>query len=223
MFDFLKRNKPQKPVGPDLIMPTSSPVEEVIKSKQQGLTNDQIISKLKTEGYSFAQIQDAFSQAEIKSSVIAPSGSIPPAPAAPMTPSASLPKIDEPLAPSIPELPKTEAGVDEIERLLEEIIKEKWKDVTSKLAMLDNWKIEIDTKIANVEKYLAEMTKRMDNIQNSILAKNEEYGKTILDTQTEIQALEKVMGKLVPSMTDNIKELRELIEETKKGKPKPST
>lgn len=219
MFDFLKKKDELKaPSAPELVMPASSPVDEVIKGKQQGLTNDQIIAKLKTEGFSFSQIQDAFSQAEIKSSVIAPAGPIPAAP----TPVSILPNITTPSleAPVMPT--KIDGGIDEIERLLEEIIKEKWKDVTSKLGMLDNWKIEIDTKISNVEKVLTDLSKRIDDVQNSILSKNEEYGKTIMDTQTEIQALEKVMGKLVPSMTENIKELREIIEDTKTTKPKPN-
>jgi SMC interacting uncharacterized protein involved in chromosome segregation len=216
MFDFLKKNDGLRaPSAPELIMPASSPVDEVIKGKQQGLTNDQIIAKLKSEGFSFSQIQDAFSQAEIKSSVIAPAG---PIPAAPM-PVSTIPYSNGPSfeAPSIST--KVEGNIDEIERILEEIIKEKWKDVTSKLVTLDNWKIEIDTKISNVEKLLTDLSKRIDEVQNSILSKNEEYGRTIVDTQTEIQALEKVMGKLVPSMTENIKELREIIEDTKITKP----
>jgi DNA-binding transcriptional MerR regulator len=220
MFDFLKKkDEVVAPAAPDLLMPASSPVDEVIRGKQQGLTNDQIIAKLKSEGFSFSQIQDAFSQAEIKSSVISPGTPVAamPRPEPVSSPFSPSPSIEAPMATT-----KIDTGIDEIERLLEEIIKEKWKDVTSKLGMLDNWKIEIDTKISNVDKNLSVITRRLDDIQNSILSKNEEYGKTIVDTQTEIQALEKVMGKLVPSMTENIKELREIIEDTKTSpKPKP--
>jgi hypothetical protein len=206
MFGFLKKKAPQRgedfPAGP-----ASAPVQEVIDGKKRGLTNDQVISKLKSEGYSFSQIQDAFSQAEIKSAVIAPE--LPPEPI-------MQPMVSEMAPPPMPSEVRRDSSIDEIERLLEEIIKEKWKEVGAKLGTLDAWKIRIDTKLGEFEKSLAELRSRLDGLQNTLTARNEEYGRVIVDTQTEIMALEKVMGKLVPSMTDSIKELRSVIEDTKK-------
>jgi len=42
-------------------------------------------------------------------------------------------------------------------------------------------------------------------------AKVEEYGKAMQDVNVEIQALQKVMGKLIPTLSESIKELKEVV------------
>ena len=45
------------------------PTELVIQMRQQGMSNDQIIQNLQTQGYSSSQIFDAMSQADIRGAV----------------------------------------------------------------------------------------------------------------------------------------------------------
>ena len=214
MFDFLKKKKKEEFPGGDLDFPpvAETPINEIIDMRSRGMTNDQIISKLKTEGFNFSQIQNAMSQAEVKSSAV-------PGPAIP------LPEIELPGEPKLsegPELPKPEpvqisAGKDNIERLLEQIIEEKWKGVTNKLDAIENWKAGIDAKMEAIDKGIASLNNRIDKVQTSAASKVDEYDRTMQDVQTEMKALEKIMGKLIPSMTDTIKELREIAEETKRS------
>ncbi len=214
MFDFLKKKKEKDFPEGDLDFPpvAETPINEIIDMRSRGMTNDQIISKLKTEGFNFSQIQNAMSQAEVKSSAV-------PGPAIP------LPEIELPgelKLPEEPELPKPEpvqasGGKDNIERLLEQIIEEKWKGVTNKLDAIENWKAGIDAKMEAIDKGIASLNGRIDKVQTSAASRVDEYDRTMQDVQTEMKALEKIMGKLIPSMTDTIKELREIAEETKRS------
>ena len=45
-----------------------------------------------------------------------------------------------------------------------------------------------------------------------MVGKTEEYNKTLSDVNIELQAFEKVIDRLVPTISDSIKELRDLIE-----------
>ena len=49
-----------------------------------------------------------------------------------------------------------------------------------------------------------------------MLGKTEEYNKTISDVNVELKAFEKVIDRLVPTISDSIKELRDLIDGLKK-------
>ena len=59
---------------------------------------------------------------------------------------------------------------------------------------------------------------RIDGIQNVMLGKTEEYNKTLSDVNVELQAFEKVIDRLIPTISDSIKELRDLIDDLKKAK-----
>jgi hypothetical protein len=216
MFDFLKKKKDDDFPEGDLDFPpvAETPINEVIEMRKQGMTNDQIISKLKAEGYNFSQIQNAMSQAEVKGSAV-------PAPAIPLPdialPEPATPTFDEPTAVDLQKPEPVRAGKDDIERLLEQIIEEKWKGVTNKLDAIESWKVGIEAKMTTIDKGIATLNDRIDKVQASAASKTDEYDRTMQDVQTEMKALEKIMGKLIPSMTDTIKELRDIAEETKRG------
>lgn len=221
MFDFLKKKKDEGEFpGGDLDFPpvAETPINEIIDMRGRGMTNDQIISKLKTEGFNFSQIQNAMSQAEVKSSAV-PGPAIP-LPEIKLPGELKLPEGPKPLEESElskPEPVQASGGKDNIERLLEQIIEEKWKGVTNKLDAIENWKAGIDAKMEVIDKGIASLNNRIDKVQSSAASKVDEYDRTMQDVQTEMKALEKIMGKLIPSMTDTIKELREIAEETKRS------
>ena len=58
----------------------------------------------------------------------------------------------------------------------------------------------------------------IDSIQNTMVGKTEEYNKTISDVNVELQAFEKVIDRLIPAISDSIKELRDLIDDLKTQK-----
>ncbi|MCW1296213.1 MAG: hypothetical protein OH319_00845 [Candidatus Parvarchaeota archaeon] len=226
IFDAFKK-KPKVPPAPGVPTPmdfSRIPVQDVISMREQGLSNDQIITQLKSQGYSFSQIRDALAQADLKMSVIAP------------VPTEHFPVKEEVEAPAFPQIsplptepaapmpeaapsPETfgERSLEDIERVLEEIIEEKWKEVGEKLNEFETWKVNFDSKLGAIETRINDLNTRVGNIEQSISARVEEYGKAISDVNVQMQALERVLGKLVPSLSDSIKELRDVVEETKKS------
>ena len=61
--------------------------------------------------------------------------------------------------------------------------------------------IGVETKIDN-------MQKRLESIDKMLMGKIEEYNQTMEDVGTNVQAMEKVMKNLVPSLSESVKELR---------------
>jgi len=196
-----------------------APVQEVTSLRQKGLPNEDIITYLKKKGYTLAQIRDAITQVDIKSTAMG--GQELPEP--PEVPGIETPaKVeDKPVieAPSLEdkpiELPKEEnAGglvdIKKVERILEQMLSEKWTDVEGKYSGLDKWKADVNAKITLIESKMDDITKRIENVDKMLLGKLDEYDKTMEDVGTSVQSLEKVMKNIVPSLSEGINELRSM-------------
>jgi DNA-binding transcriptional MerR regulator len=193
-------------------VPTSVPVQEVVDLRNQGMNNDQIINQLRAEGYEFQQIRDAMSQAELKN---AASNQNSPAETFPSGQMNDFTPFESNLSPEFSPAPGMEVkdrSVEEIERILEQIIEEKWSDVEDKLGVMEQWKNKVEKDIEKIASKVEDFKSRVDAIEVAITAKVDEYGKSMQEVSVEMQALEKVMGKLVPTLTDSIKELKEVTE-----------
>ncbi|MGC8533318.1 MAG: hypothetical protein ACP5MV_01665 [Candidatus Parvarchaeum sp.] len=109
-------------------------------------------------------------------------------------------------------------NLESIQQILEQIINEKWKSSASELNSLRS-SVNINTNsIENIKDNLEKLSQRIDSIQNTMIGKTEEYNKTISDVNVELQAFEKVIDRLIPAISDSIKELRDLIDDLKKEK-----
>lgn len=109
-------------------------------------------------------------------------------------------------------------NLENIQQILEQIINEKWKNSSSDLNSLRS-SVNINTNsIENIKDNLEKLGQRIDSIQNTMVGKTEEYNKTISDVNIELQAFEKVIDRLVPAISDSIRELRDLIDDLKTQK-----
>jgi hypothetical protein len=106
--------------------------------------------------------------------------------------------------------------VNELQRVIEEIIEEKWSGVEDKLNALDMWKVKLEGKISELSNKVTESTGRIDEFSKGMVKKTEEYQGTMEEVGTEMEAVEKLMGKLVPSLAEEIKELRDVVDKLKK-------
>jgi len=114
-------------------------------------------------------------------------------------------------------------NLESIQQILEQIINEKWKSSASDLNSLRS-SVNINANsIENIKDNLEKLSQRIDSIQNTMVGKTEEYNKTISDVNVELQAFEKVIDRLIPSISDSIKELRDLIDDLKNKDSKTST
>jgi len=112
-----------------------------------------------------------------------------------------------------------EETLDTIQAILEQIIEEKWKASSSEMEFLKNNLKRVDDFSHSVLEQLDKLSQRVDAIQNVMIGKTEEYNKALMDVNVELEAFNKVIDKLVPAMSDSIKELRDLISDFKSQKP----
>lgn len=109
-------------------------------------------------------------------------------------------------------------NLESIQQILEQIINEKWKSSASDLNSLRS-SVNINTNsIETIKDNLEKLNQRIDSIQNTMVGKTEEYNKTISDVNIELQAFEKVIDRLIPAISDSIKELRDLVDDLKTQK-----
>ncbi len=113
----------------------------------------------------------------------------------------------------------SEESLDTIQAILEQIIEEKWKASSSEVEFLKNSVKKVDDFSHSISEQLDKLSQRVDTIQNMMIGKTEEYNKALMDVNVELEAFNKVIDKLVPAMSDSIKELRDLISNFKSQNP----
>lgn len=141
--------------------------------------------------------------------------SMPPVPEAPPMP---YPQGGKSISQQQFQMPATgnEQLVDELQRIIETLIEEKWGSVEQKMAELESWKVHIDEQVGALDAKVSEMNSRIDDFAKTIAEKAEGYKETVEDVGTQMTAIEKMMGKLVPSLAEEIKELRGVVDKMKK-------
>lgn len=195
------------------------PVSQVLSMKAQGMTNTQIANQLRAQGYSLTQIRDAIAQAEIKSAVVPSEPPLPPPPTPevpelpPIPPSPPVQEMPKPEKPEIKDIDKI---VNELQIIIENIIEEKWKGVEDRLSELKAWKAKVDEKVNALNAKVSELTSRIDDFSKVMVEKTEEYKETMGEVGAQMEAIERLMGKLVPSLAEEINELRKIVEKMKK-------
>ena len=198
-------------------VPTDVPTDRIIQMRQQGISNDQIISQLQQEGYNSSQIFDAMSQADIKG---AAGGEVPPAPPGGPAP-AEMPLPPEGMPPPMPEAMPS-AGVDRtvIEEVAESIIDEKWEELMKNVDKIVEWKESTEEKLTKMDQKIGDLKERFEALHQGVLAKVSEYDKGIKEVGTDVRAMESVFKKVLPTFTANVGELSRITKKIKTSKPK---
>jgi hypothetical protein len=126
---------------------------------------------------------------------------------------------------SIP-APPSGAGVssqelltEDIEKIAESIISEKWNKVKEELDSLTSWKTEIGTQVTSFKSQLEALDKKVADAQNAMIGKVDEYNKSLGGVNVEIQAMGKVFEKIIPQFTDNVNRLSEIVDKKSVSKP----
>ncbi|MBT5274653.1 hypothetical protein HOH11_00415 [Candidatus Woesearchaeota archaeon] len=136
-----------------------------------------------------------------------------PSPSLPTPPLPSPPSFTPPTHESSPHLSGSqELLTEDIEKIAESIIDEKWEKVKGELDDLKTWKVDLDTQVKGFKSQLDTLGKRVDDAQNAMLGKVEEYNKSLGGVNVEIQAMGKVFEKIIPQFTENVNKLSELVD-----------
>ena len=136
-----------------------------------------------------------------------------PSPSLPTPPLPSPPSFTPPTHESSPHLSGSqELLTEDIEKIAESIIDEKWEKVKGELDDLKTWKVDLDAQVKGFKSQLDTLGKRVDDAQNAMLGKVEEYNKSLGGVNVEIQAMGKVFEKIIPQFTENVNKLSELVD-----------
>jgi len=207
-------------------MPEGVPVQKVVELRNKGADNNKIIEALRSENYSFQQIRDAIQQADIKKSVAEPKAKAPPSPVgtpaptpkpvmqAPAPAPSAKPAAPTPMPQPMPQKPGVD--LDEIQRVLEEIISEKWRESEKVINDLNEWRAVVNTKIKDFDTRMSEFNSRIEALNTVLGQKAEAFNDTMSSVDTELKALEKALNRLVPTLSDNISELKSIVSGSKK-------
>jgi len=192
----------------------TTPVDEVLRMRDQGFTNNQIVQALQRNGYKTHHIFDAMNQADLKNAGPIEQEQVPPELAQPLP---EVPKEDVP--PDLEEQPQApesnESYYDQIEEVAEAIVEEKWEDLMKEINKLLEWKETMENKMAALEQGLKDLKGSSDNLQKTILGKVTEYDKTMRTVGADMKAMDSVFQKVLPTLTENVNELSRLTKKTK--------
>jgi hypothetical protein len=108
---------------------------------------------------------------------------------------------------------------EDIEKIAESIIGEKWDKVKEELDALTSWKTEIGTQVTEFKSQLEALDKKVADAQNAMIGKVDDYNKSLQGVNVEIQAMGKVFEKVIPQFTDNVNRLSEIVDKKSVSKP----
>jgi uncharacterized protein YoxC len=197
---FFKKKAPEVPPEfPEQALPQLPPLPE-LPPISPDITQPQI-RDLTTKGYPSTDVLAGMQAAPLR-----------PAPA-PMPTTPQLPPIPTPpvFRPAPAPAPAVKTTTEEIEEVAEAIISEKWQKFDKELDELKKSQEELSSAISGMQERITNVEKKIDMVIQEILGKVEEYGKGISDVGTELKAMQRVFNTIMPTFTENIKELQELV------------
>lgn len=129
-------------------------------------------------------------------------------------------RMEIPSAPIYPEYPPTPSvdriRKEEVEALIEQIIEEKWDALTVNVGDISIWKERVRTEVISIKQELLRLEHRFEELNKAVLGKVKDYDKSVRTVGTDVKAIEKVLQKILPTLTTNIKELKRVTEKLKK-------
>ncbi|MBI2142334.1 hypothetical protein HYU15_02485 [Candidatus Woesearchaeota archaeon] len=192
------------------------PTEDVLRLRQQGLSNSQIVESLQRSGFKTHQIFDAMNQAELGRSGEAIQGA-PFFDQSPVQQQFQEPPLEQQDAGYDYGSAPSGQGYDEkVEEVVEAIIEEKWNELLKDVNRIIEWKSAIDANMKALEQRQGDLKQSFDSLQKALLAKIGEYDSNITSVGSELKALEKVFQKLLPTFTENVNELSRAVKDIKK-------
>jgi hypothetical protein len=193
----------------------SPPTDHVIAMQQQGLSNSQIVEYLQRQGYPPEQVFEAMNQASVKGTVenmgqeMFDNGSNSMGNAPNMGPMS--PPLQSPM-----EMGSYGGSSENVERVAEAIIEEKWNELTKHINKIIDWKDKTESRVTRMEQQFNDLRTSFESLHQALLGKVNEYDQNIVNLGVEIKAMEKVFQKILPTLTDNVTELSRITKDLKR-------
>jgi chromosome segregation ATPase len=125
----------------------------------------------------------------------------------PSMPSPSQQQASQPQMQQQSNQPPSASADISTEEYVEAVIEERWADVEDDIRKIVEWKNRSDQRITQLSQQFDDLKDRFDKLHGALIGKIESYDKNILEVGAEIKAMEKVFSKILPTFTDNVKQL----------------
>ncbi len=159
-------------------------IDQIVNWKKQGYSDDSIMQYLQSQGYSDSDIFAALNQAN------------------------SMVK-EQPVQEKKEEEVDKDEEVD-TEELIEQIIDEKWQDLSQDIKSILEWKTGIESSIARLDERLKAVENKVDMLYKSIIERIADYDKHISIVSGELKAMEKSFSNFLPELTKAIQALKSI-------------
>lgn len=103
--------------------------------------------------------------------------------------------------------PRSASADISTEEYVEAVIEERWADLEEDIRRIVEWKNRSEQRITQVVQQFDDLKDRFDKLHAALIGKIESYDKNILEVGAEIKAMEQVFSKVLPTFTDNVKQL----------------
>ena len=235
------------PHATEKIMDLSALMRFISEQRAKGISDYQIVQSLISNGYSSSQVYDALTQLDLKQSMKnPPSGDATQQNQAvqeqqrTMQQSSSDVQLQQTTSQSEPETnientreritqetiettqdntSKLNADlIEKVQEISETIIEEKWDELIENVKKIVEWKNRMEERINKISERTNALEKEMSNLKNSIFSKIKEYDNHIVDFDTDLKALQKVFGDMLPEFVSSIHQLKDIVDNAKESK-----
>lgn len=183
---------------------------EVQQLRGQGLSDHVILDELSKKGVDMAQVHSAIQQLDV------PAPMLDTAPVAPGF-SGGNGFSSAPVAVNRPGSDESNL-YERIEQIAESMIDEKWDELIGEVKKIIEWKEQVEEKQHKMAGELAKLKEDFKTLHGGVLGKLEEYDHRMQDVGTELNAVGKVFKDVVPVFVENVKELKGVVENSRKEK-----
>jgi len=203
-------------------------LDQIMQMRARGMSEEEIINKLKEQRVSPREITDALSQSQIKNAISneeyipTPSNYEPPppmpyAPYSPQTQEMYEQEYSPPQQDYLPqenygsyEQPTENAGTETLIEISEQVFEEKTKKIQKQLEDLNEIKVLSQTKMENFSERLKRVESTLDSLQSAILEKVGSYGNTLESIKKEMSMMQDSFGKIVNTALDKSEKRQEI-------------
>lgn len=198
---FKKKDKPGE---------EGSLIDFVVRSRESGDSDKEIIDDLKDKGFGSQKILDIMKKADLKVASSAPASGIEPA----FEADEDLDNLGAEEEPA--EHTKTRPVDSDIEEIAEKIAEEKWSSVKKELEELTKWKDDSSAALEEMKQKFDELNTNIELFKKQLLERLTGYSDDIKDVSADIKAMDMVFKQILPELTSDVKELSGIIGKLKK-------
>lgn len=106
--------------------------------------------------------------------------------------------------------------IEKVQEISETIIEEKWDELVSNVKKIVEWKNRMEDKINKLSERMDVLEKDMESLKTSIFSKIKDYDSHITEFSTDLKALQKVFGDMLPEFVSGIHQLKDILNQAKK-------